>query len=65
MSALIEDLAQEFSASYIRLHDEFKELVKQVPAKHFTIEDGVHPTRIGHGVIADRWLHLVEPALNV
>ena len=64
MSALIEDLAQEFSASYIRLHDEFKELVKQVPAKHFTIEDGVHPTRIGQGVIADCWLRLVEPAVN-
>lgn len=64
MSALIEDLSQEFLASYVRLHDEFKELVKDVPAKRFTIEDGVHPTRIGHGVIADRWLRLVEPAVN-
>lgn len=60
MTEIIEGIATEFNAQYIPLHEHFKQLVKVSPAEHFTIEDGVHPTRVGHGVIASQWLDQVE-----
>lgn len=63
MTASIEAVAAEFGAEYIPLHEHFKQLVKVSPAEHFTIEDGVHPTRVGHGVIASKWLDQVVSAL--
>lgn len=60
MTEILEAVAVEFKAQYIPLHDHFKRLVQTSAAEHFTIEDGVHPTRVGHGVIADQWLELVD-----
>lgn len=56
INKLIEAIAIEFEADYTRLDDRFMHLTKVIPPQNLTGDDGIHPTRVGHGVIANMWL---------
>jgi len=57
---VVRELAQEFSATHIRLDDSFQAASKKrVP--EFWAADAVHPTLAGHALIAQSW---IEAASN-
>ena len=53
-------LAEEFGAVYIPLQEIFHSLSKQNELITFYAGDGVHPTFVGHGVIANEVLKALE-----
>lgn len=56
LNKLIESIARDFEADYIRVDDHFMHLTKAIPPQKLTGGDGIHPTRVGHGVIANMWI---------
>ena len=60
MNQIIAQIAKDFDAELIQLPDHFNRLLKHSAPLDFTVEDGVHPTALGHGVIANQWLNLIE-----
>lgn len=60
MNQIIAQIAKDFDAELIQLSDHFNRLLKHSAPLDFTVEDGVHPTALGHGVIANQWLNLIE-----
>lgn len=52
-------IAEEFNLSFIPLQEHFNELIKNTPEEYWSI-DGVHPTTMGHGVIASKWIEEFE-----
>ncbi len=53
--AAAKRIAKKHGLIYIPLQDKFNELCKQAPASYW-IEDGVHPTAMGHCVIKEEWM---------
>lgn len=58
-SEAVQRLVQEFGAIFVPLQDAFDEACKTAPASYW-IWDGVHPTTAGHGLLAKRWLDVVQ-----
>ena len=56
MHRVIEAVAEDFQADSIKLDDHLMDLVNEMPNLKLTGSDGIHPTRVGHGVIANLWL---------
>ena len=56
MHRVIETVAEDFQADYIKIDDHLMDLVNEMPTSKLTGSDGIHPTRVGHGVIANLWL---------
>jgi lysophospholipase L1-like esterase len=56
--AAAKRLAGEFGAEYIPLDSLFAEAAKAYPPE-FWAGDGVHPSAVGHALIADAWLKTV------
>ena len=52
---IIRLLAQEFNAVHIQTHDELNRLSTRL-SRGALASDGVHPTRIGHRILAELWL---------
>lgn len=51
-------LAKEYDASYIPLQEIFNNLLTEETNASYWTHDGVHPTPIGHTVIAKEWLKI-------
>ena len=47
---------------YVPFQDVFDKAVETTPGSYF-IWDNVHPTMVGHRLMADRWLDVVEKNL--
>lgn len=56
-------LGEEFGCVYVPLQDLFDEAAKKAPVEYF-IWDSVHPTLVGHELIARRWLETVGKAIK-
>ncbi len=54
----VRELAQEFDAVYIPLDGIFAAAIAKAPMKTW-IFDGIHPTPVGHALIAKAWLDAV------
>ena len=57
---VVHNLAKEFKAILIPLDKIFSE-VSQIRPPAFWAVDGVHPTPVGHALIAQHWLKYVKP----
>lgn len=55
---IVAKLAKEYSAHYIPLQEIFNNLLSQEKNTSYWTQDGVHPTPLGHTVIAKEWLKL-------
>lgn len=60
MNQIIANIANDFKAELIPLSDHFEQLLTESDPLEFTVEDGVHPTPVGHGVIANQWLNRIN-----
>jgi acyl-CoA thioesterase-1 len=60
--AAVARLATEFGAAFVPLQALLAVAAEKHGAKTLA-EDGVHPTELGHRLIADAWLDAVKPAL--
>lgn len=56
---MVKDIAQKYNTELIPLFDIFKEEMKTRPAEEFS-PDCVHPTALGHAIIAREWLKVFE-----
>lgn len=56
--AVVAQLAEEFSADFIPLHSLLGAAAEE-HGPHAIAEDGVHPTPLGHRLIADAWFATV------
>ena len=56
-------LAEKYGCIYVPFQDVYDKAVETTPASYF-IWDNVHPTMVGHRLMADRWLSVVEKELN-
>ncbi|HEY9076475.1 MAG TPA: SGNH/GDSL hydrolase family protein [Anaerolineaceae bacterium] len=57
--AVVRKLAREYKTMFIPLDGIFAEAATRLDPKHWA-EDGVHPTRTGHALIAQAWLRAVK-----
>lgn len=55
MSAIIQDLAEEYHISFLPLWEEFRSTAKKEGYSEITT-DGIHLTAKGHQILADLWL---------
>ncbi|MBQ8611610.1 MAG: hypothetical protein IJ412_07885 [Oscillospiraceae bacterium] len=62
MQQALPALAAKYNVTYVPFQDLFDEGAKKVPASYLNW-DGVHPTVVGHQLMADRWLHIAETVL--
>lgn len=62
MQQELPKLAEKYGAVYVPFQDLFDEGAKKVPASYL-IWDNVHPTMVGHQLLADRWLSIAEKVL--
>lgn len=62
LSDKVRELADEFGAVFVPLQDAFDMYMKKIEPNRL-IWDGVHPTVMGHEIIARRWLEVVEKEL--
>jgi len=56
---MISDIAKKYNTELIPLFDIFKEEMKTRPAEEFS-PDCIHPTALGHAIIAREWLKKFE-----
>jgi len=56
---IIHNLAEEYKAMLVPLDSAFKEAVNKRPTCQWTMNDGVHPTSIGHTLIALKFLESI------
>lgn len=61
-SAAVERIAADYGAVFVRFWDALDTYAKRCPIKQL-VWDGVHPTYVGHGVMAKCWLETVEREL--
>ncbi|WHZ32149.1 SGNH/GDSL hydrolase family protein [Desemzia incerta] len=57
---IIRKLAKEFKTEFIALDGPLNAYGIKHSFQYLTGEDGVHPTVAGHGLIAEKWLEIVE-----
>ena len=56
--AIVTDLAGQFGATHVRLHEMYRRILEHVPAEAIC-DEPVHPNRAGHLMIAHEWLGAV------
>lgn len=57
-------LAQDYKAIFVPLQNRFNEAAKSAPP-HYFVHDGVHPTWVGHKLIADAWIEEVSKHIKL
>jgi len=57
--AIVAKLAKKHDAAVVRYQQVFDEAAKRAPAEYW-IWDGVHPTYLGHQILADEWVRTVR-----
>lgn len=58
----LREIAVRYKTIFVPMQDLFDEAAKRASASYF-IWDNVHPTMVGHEMMARRWLSVVEQAL--
>lgn len=48
-------VAEKYNLKFVKLQEKFDEAMKEYPEASYWLEDGVHPTAMGHQIIADEW----------
>ena len=56
--AVVHKMANEFGAKLVRFDHCFNELAKEISMLELA-DDGVHPSKLGHTIMADLWLDTV------
>ncbi|MEM7127395.1 MAG: SGNH/GDSL hydrolase family protein [Chloroflexota bacterium] len=56
---IVKALAQTHNATFVPFQSMFDNALTTAPPRHWA-EDGVHPTKAGHQLMADLWLEKVE-----
>lgn len=56
MNQIIDNLAEKYQCKTVDLHSPLMSLGREYGYPLYTGSDGVHPTALGHGVIAQNWL---------
>ena len=59
--AALPALAEKYGAIYVPFQDVFDKAAETTPASYF-IWDNIHPTMVGHQLMADRWFEIAEAA---
>lgn len=59
----LQRLGEEFGCVYVPVQDLFDKAAQKAPVEYF-IWDSVHPTIVGHELLARRWLETVEEAIK-
>lgn len=62
--AVVRDLAREYGTIYVPFHEMFAEAMKRHPAADLAA-DGVHPTLLGHQLMANAWRAAVGQSGNL
>lgn len=60
---IVEKIALDYKAIYVRLQDVFDTACKRAPAEYW-IWDGIHPTVAGHELITREWMKQVRKKLK-
>ena len=63
LAVICKKLAEEYHAVYVPLQDMFDSYIGRIPTAQL-LWDGVHPTFVGHGLLAARWKECVIPVLE-
>ena len=58
LQIVAKNLAKEYNAAFVPLQDMFNDLCDK--SKQLLVWDGMHPTFVGHELIARKWLEVVE-----
>ena len=61
-NSITHRLAAEFGAEFLDLQKIFNEACEMLSPEHWT-QDGVHPTAVGHRLIANAWEKKMQPTL--
>ena len=61
--AAAKRIAEKHGLVYVPLQEKFNELCQKAPASYW-IEDGVHPTAMGHCVIKEEWMKAFQKLLS-
>lgn len=56
---IVRQLADEFGAVFVPLQSMLNEAATQADASYW-LHDGVNPTAVGHQLIADQWIDIVQ-----
>lgn len=58
-----KNIAADYGAAFVEYRCEFEKRLDSVPLRHL-VWDGVHPTYVGHQIMADKWYSVVEKFLG-
>jgi len=58
-----EQIANDYGAVFVRFKDALDSYMDKAPLPHI-VWDGIHPTYVGHGILAKCWLETVEKAFE-
>jgi lysophospholipase L1-like esterase len=56
--AVVHKMAAEFGAKLVRFDQRFNDLAQEMSMLELA-DDGVHPSKLGHRIMADLWLQTV------
>jgi lysophospholipase L1-like esterase len=56
--AVVHAMAAEFGATLVRFDQRFNELAQEILILELA-DDGIHPSKLGHTIMADLWLQTV------
>ena len=56
--AVVHKMANEFGAKLVRFDQRFNDVAQEMSMLELA-DDGVHPSKLGHQIMADLWLHTV------
>jgi lysophospholipase L1-like esterase len=56
--AVVHTMAAEFGATVVRFDQRFSDVAQEMSMLELA-DDGVHPSKLGHQIMADLWLHTV------
>lgn len=58
--SIVEQISKEYKCTFVKLQDILESSAKKLGDKKKILWDGVHPTLLGHSIIAEHWLKTTE-----